>query len=93
MLMQTCPCCGFQTLSERDGYEICPICFWEDDASQEMDPDSTNGANEVSLRQAQDNFVRYGVCDEKSRNYVRKPTGDDIRDPSWKPLSRSSHHI
>ena len=27
-----CPCCGFLTLDERGGYDICPVCFWEDDA-------------------------------------------------------------
>lgn len=27
-----CPCCGFFTLDERGGYDICPVCFWEDDA-------------------------------------------------------------
>lgn len=28
----TCPCCGCLTLDERGGYDICPVCFWEDDA-------------------------------------------------------------
>lgn len=27
-----CPCCGYLTLVERGGYDICPVCFWEDDA-------------------------------------------------------------
>lgn len=27
-----CPCCGCLTLDERGGYDICPVCFWEDDA-------------------------------------------------------------
>lgn len=27
-----CPCCGCLTLEERGGYDICPVCFWEDDA-------------------------------------------------------------
>lgn len=27
-----CPCCGYYTLDERGGYDICPVCFWEDDA-------------------------------------------------------------
>ena len=28
-----CPCCGYKTLSESASgtYEICEICFWEDD--------------------------------------------------------------
>lgn len=27
-----CPCCGCLTLDERGGYDICEVCFWEDDA-------------------------------------------------------------
>lgn len=27
-----CPCCGCLTLDERCAYDICPVCFWEDDA-------------------------------------------------------------
>ncbi len=27
-----CPCCGCLTLDERGEYDICPVCFWEDDA-------------------------------------------------------------
>lgn len=27
-----CLCCGCLTLNERGGYDICPVCFWEDDA-------------------------------------------------------------
>lgn len=27
-----CPCCGCLTLDERGCYDICPVCFWEDDA-------------------------------------------------------------
>ncbi len=27
-----CLCCGYLTLDERGEYDICPVCFWEDDA-------------------------------------------------------------
>lgn len=27
----TCPCCGYPLLWERGMYEICPLCWWEDD--------------------------------------------------------------
>ncbi len=27
-----CLCCGCLTLDERGAYDICPVCFWEDDA-------------------------------------------------------------
>jgi hypothetical protein len=52
-VMETCPCCGYKTLPEKHLYDICPICFWEDDIVQFEDPDFEGGANIVSLRQAQ----------------------------------------
>ncbi len=28
----TCLCCGYKTLDEKRGsFDICPVCFWEDD--------------------------------------------------------------
>lgn len=27
-----CLCCGYKTLDTRGEYDICPVCFWEDDA-------------------------------------------------------------
>ena len=31
-----CPCCGFYTFDEKPNgnYDICPVCFWEDDPIQ-----------------------------------------------------------
>src|SRR5579885_3179586 len=33
----SCPCCGYKTLDERGGYDICPVCFWEDDGQDDAD--------------------------------------------------------
>jgi hypothetical protein len=38
-----CPCCGFVTLPERAGYEICPVCLWEDDGQSDHDADTVRG--------------------------------------------------
>lgn len=35
-ILQKCPCCGYRTLRERGDYEICKICFWEDDGLNEI---------------------------------------------------------
>ncbi|MDO3617323.1 CPCC family cysteine-rich protein [Ralstonia pseudosolanacearum] len=53
----TCPCCEEKTLSERDGYEICPICLWEDDPIQSSDPLYEGGANGCSLVEARNRWV------------------------------------
>nr|WP_282707098.1 CPCC family cysteine-rich protein [Nonomuraea coxensis] len=29
-----CPCCRYVTLGERGGFEICPVCLWEDDGAR-----------------------------------------------------------
>lgn len=84
----TCPCCGYKSLDEEptDTYEICKICFWEDDGVQFRDPDYEGGANEVSLRQGQVNFIKFGACEERFIEFVRNPTINDIKDPDWRPL-------
>ncbi len=69
-----CPCCGFYTLSERPGpWEICEVCFWEDDPVQREDEAYTGGANTVSLRQARKNYIEFGVCEERHKQCVRPP--------------------
>jgi hypothetical protein len=84
----TCPCCGYKTLGETPPctYDICPICFWEDDGVQFDDPDYEGGANEVSLRQAQKNYAEFGACERRVLSYVRSPTEQDERDTEWRPL-------
>ena len=46
-----CPCCGYPTLSEEPPgtYEICPVCFWEDDPVQFNDPSFAGGAGSAHL--------------------------------------------
>ncbi|PGR86661.1 CPCC family cysteine-rich protein [Bacillus pseudomycoides] len=76
----TCPCCGYKTLEEEPPgtFDICSICFWEDDNVQFDDPDYEGGANEESLRQYQKAFLM--------RNVNRKLTDNNERDPNWRPL-------
>jgi anaerobic ribonucleoside-triphosphate reductase len=52
-----CPCCGSLTLSEMGGYEICPVCNWEDDPIQSADPDYAGGANRQSLNHARQTWL------------------------------------
>ncbi len=69
-----CPCCGFYTLSERPGsWEICEVCFWEDDPVQREDEAFIGGANDVSLKQARKNYAAFGACEERFTQCVRPP--------------------
>lgn len=83
--MYTCPCCGYKTLKEEHEYNICSICYWEDDWYQFVDVDSI-GANKVSLREAQKNYLEFGACDKSVLNFVRPPGKYDVHDIDWKPL-------
>ena len=83
--LHTCPCCGYKTLEESPGnFEICPICYWEDDNIQLNDPHYEGGANKVSLYQAQKNFLSFGASDESYINSVRKPSTLDLKDTNFK---------
>jgi hypothetical protein len=70
-----CPCCGFLTFvsAMRDSYDGCPVCAWEDDPVQFLDPSFEGGANEPSLEQARENFRAFGVSDPSRSQYVRPP--------------------
>jgi hypothetical protein len=81
-----CPCCGYLVI--YDTYDICPICGWEHDPVQADDPDYGSGANKVSLREAQQNYLRVGRADDPPTVRVRAPTTTDRRDPNWRLPSR-----
>ncbi|GAN33200.1 hypothetical protein BROSI_A1717 [Candidatus Brocadia sinica JPN1] len=89
----TCPCCGYKTLAESGNYDLCPICYWEDDPSQYEDPDLEGGPNSPSLRQAQLNFILYGASDQECLSYVQPPSLWDIRDSTWLPLHQIQENI
>jgi hypothetical protein len=56
-----CPCCGSFTLSEFGGYEICTVCFWEDDPVQFAEPNYSGGANELSLSESRDKWIKLNI--------------------------------
>ena len=84
-----CPCCGYIVFSELPGsYEICPICYWEDDDVQLRQPNMGGGANKVSLVEAQKNFVAFGANIAEHIKYVHKPTKGDERDETWRMFNK-----
>ncbi|WP_221392974.1 CPCC family cysteine-rich protein [Dyadobacter sp. NIV53] len=84
----TCPCCGYKTFIEipNGHYDICEVCFWEDDPIQADDPNYEGGANRVSLKQGQKNFAEFGACELEMIKNVRKPFKDEQRDDNWKRI-------
>ena len=89
-----CPCCGYLTYDAPPGsYEICPICYWEDDISQLKDPRYAGGANIESLVEAQRNFAANGWCEARVAEHVRPPGKADRRDPSWRPIDPNTDDV
>jgi hypothetical protein len=74
-------------------YDICPICFWEDDLSQLRWPDSAGGANRPSLIEAQAVFAQIGAIEPRLVPHVRKPRDDDARDPQWRPFDATRDEV
>ena len=75
-----CPCCGNLTLDEEPPgtYDICPVCWWEDDFVQFNDVNYAGGANEPSLSQARENYKQFGACERTRIRHVRKPDSDEM---------------
>ena len=75
-----CPCCCYLTFDEEPlgTFEICPICFWEDDNIQNQDPTYEGGANGISLNQAKKNFIIFGAVKKGFIKEVRRPLFNEI---------------
>ena len=72
--LESCPCCGRRTIEIRGEYEICTVCWWEDDG-QDNDTASTvyGGPNYgISLTQARYNFLKYGIYDPNRSDLLSK---------------------
>ena len=79
MTRYPCPCCGFLTLTEPPPgtFDICPVCFWEDDNVQFADPDFAGGANTMSLSEARRNYTTLGAVDAAHTCDVRSPRPEE----------------
>ena len=75
-----CPCCGCRTLSERTAFEICEVCFWEDDGQDDGDADECRGGpnGSLRLREARANFLRFGACEASMVSNVRPPRPEEL---------------
>jgi hypothetical protein len=89
----TCPCCGFKVFDDVPGsFEICPICYWEDEAKQLRYPLET-GANTFSLVQSQINFEKHNVSNPELKLLVRPVSSDDEKDPNWHKIDLKKDKI
>ena len=74
-----CPCCGHFTFEKKErSYDICPVCFWEDDPVQYENPTMPNGANRVCLADAKINYKHFAACEPEMKKFVRGPKKDEL---------------
>jgi hypothetical protein len=75
-----CPCCRSLTLCGRAAYEICPVCFWEDDGQDDHDADEVRGGpnRSLSLTQARANFRQFGASDRRLLPHTRKARPEEL---------------
>lgn len=80
MAKYKCVCCNNYTLSEEPSgtFEICPVCYWEDDNVQCDNPDYEGGANGISLKKAREKYKRMGAISTDCLEHVRKALEDEI---------------
>ncbi|KQX74439.1 CPCC family cysteine-rich protein [Aeromicrobium sp. Root472D3] len=84
--MHPCPCCGYRTLPSRGDYELCPVCWWEDEGTE---PWEISGPNGQSLVEAQHAFLTDDRPYRQREGTVRAPRKKKARDPAWRPLERT----
>jgi len=51
VLKNSCPVCGYLTLDERNTFDICGICFWEDDGIDDFEENEESGPNHMTLKE------------------------------------------
>lgn len=58
-----CPCCGYDTLDQRGDWDICPVCWWEDDGQDNYNANKVLGGpnKKISLTRARMNFITVGI--------------------------------
>lgn len=56
-----CFCCGYKTLTLRGEYDICQVCWWEDDGGNILEKYSS--VNHMTLIEGKANFAEAGIID------------------------------
>ena len=75
-----CPCCGYPTLEERRGWEICCLCNWEDDGQDDPHADEVWGGpnQDYSLTEARENFKKHYIM-YRDRRRILKQSDKEIQ--------------
>ncbi|HET9518140.1 MAG TPA: CPCC family cysteine-rich protein [Actinoplanes sp.] len=63
-------------MRKRGYFELCAVCFWEDDGQDEHDADRVRGGpnGSLTLSRARRNFAEFGAIEVRFLRHVRPPT-------------------
>ena len=70
-----CPCCGCATLPSYCTYDICPVCFWEDDGTTDLEDDVN--PNNMCLLDARNLFAAWGAIEPEFVHWTRPPRPEE----------------
>ena len=72
--LEACPCCGYRTISERGNYDICKICWWEDDGQDNKHSERIMGGPNygISLVMGRYNYLIYGLYDPNRTDFMER---------------------
>ena len=75
-----CPCCDHLTLPYGGSFEICPVCFWQDDGQDDSSATEVWGGpnHDLSLAQARQNFQEFGASSKARLPFVRAPLPEEL---------------
>lgn len=77
-----CPCCGLPTITDPGGYDICSVCWWEDDGQNDDTADQIWGGpnGQYSLKAARANFEAHGHMYNRGKGIevVENPTQERL---------------
>jgi uncharacterized protein YjbI with pentapeptide repeats len=75
-----CPCCYSRTLTGRRHFEICEVCFWEDDGQDDVDADFVRGGpnGNLSLTEGRANYSALRSSDRLHSPSVRRPRPEEL---------------
>ncbi len=74
-LRHACPVCRVPSLHQRGAYEVCQVCWWEDDGI--VDEGWPSGCNGRTLLEARRHFADGLMCSGRGENHYTQFGGGD----------------